>query len=112
MLDSLRINQIDVLFHGSIVPETFSYVLYEAIGAGCFILTTNQSGNVADYVQENKNGLVFETFTDLMDYLITPVNLRKDLLDFHKLHPRSFTLEHNDSIANLVKIPDHSGSMK
>jgi len=112
MLDALRKHQIDVLFHWSIVPETFSYVLYEAIGAGCFVLTTNQSGNVADYVNENKNGLVFESYNDLVNYLTTPDNLRKDLLDFRKKYPRSFTLEHNDTIANMVKIPSDSKSVK
>jgi len=112
MLDALRKKQIDVLFHWSIVPETFSYVLYEAIGAGCFVLTTSQSGNVADYITENKNGLVFETFNDLVEYLSTPDNLRKDLLDFRKKYPRSFTLEHNDTIANLVKMPNYAKSEK
>ncbi len=109
MLDSLCKNQIDVLFHWSIWPETFSFVLYEAIGAGCFVLTTKESGNIADYVNDNKNGVVFESLDDLLNYLSTPNKLKQDLVEFRKAYPRTFSLEHNGKIADIVKKQSHTG---
>jgi len=93
MVDALSKHKIDVLFHCPIWPETFSYVLYEAELAGCFVLTIKQSGNVADYVKENKNGIVFETIDELIDYLRTPVNLKNDLETFYNSKTRSKSIQ-------------------
>ncbi len=103
MLDALCNNQIDILFHWPIWPETFSFVLYEAIAAGCFILTSNKSGNVADYVQRFGNGIVFETLDELADYLADPQAVRKDLLDFRARFPREIVYELNESVANMIE---------
>jgi glycosyltransferase involved in cell wall biosynthesis len=112
MMDELNMHRIDVLFHCPIWPETFSYVLYEAIGSGCFVITTRQSGNIADFVQKNKNGIVFESFPELLQYLNDPINLRKDLKNFHENNPKVFELEVNDNIINYVKNHTQYGSTK
>ena len=103
MVEELRKNRIDVLFHWPIWPETFSYVLYEAVAAGCFILTRQQSGNVADYVNEHKNGVVFKDFKALQSYLSDPATIREDILEFRKRNPTTFSLESSSTIADLIK---------
>jgi len=102
MTDALRNHEIDVLFHFTLNPETFSFVLYEAIAAGCFILTFVNSGNVADFVRENQNGIVFESKDDLFAYLADPDNLRRDLANFHERHPRLKIVEKNEAIPCLI----------
>ena len=91
------------MFLWPIYRETFSFVLYEAIAAGCFVITSNQSGNVADYVKEQGNGMVFERFEAMLAYLSDPATLRNDLLDFRRRYPNAFTFETNNSIADLIK---------
>jgi glycosyltransferase involved in cell wall biosynthesis len=103
MIDALQRNWIDVLFLWPIYRETFSFVFYEAIAAGCFVITSNQSGDVADYVKEHGNGMVFERFEAVQAYLSDPATLRKDLLDFRRRYPNAFTLETHNSIADLIK---------
>jgi glycosyltransferase involved in cell wall biosynthesis len=103
MIDAFQRNRIDVLFLWPIYRETFSFVLYEAIAAGCFVITSNQSGSVADYVKEQGNGMVFERFEAMLAYLSDPATLRNDLLDFRRRYPNAFTFETNNSIADLIK---------
>jgi hypothetical protein len=51
-------------------PETFSFVLFEALAAGCQILCLADSGNVARVVKERKVGKVFDTIEGLKQYLL------------------------------------------
>lgn len=68
MVDSLRWNQIDVALLWSTVPETFSFALYEALAAGCFILTNPNSGSIQDYIRKNpERGMVFENEDALLE---------------------------------------------
>lgn len=103
MLEALRRNEIDVVFHWAIWPETFSYVLYEAIGAGCFILTSHLSGNVADFVAKNKNGIIFLSFSNLVEHLSDPDLLRRELMEFRLRQPKAFSLQQNDVVTDSIK---------
>lgn len=58
MINKLRDNKIDVVVLFSCVPETYSYTYYESISANCFVITSNQSGNIAVEVKKNQNGIV------------------------------------------------------
>lgn len=60
------------LFLGSVVPETFSFTLHEALQSGTPILTTEESGNIAYVVNKLQCGKVFRTFDDLANYLRSP----------------------------------------
>jgi hypothetical protein len=72
MIEALEANEIDLVLVLSPWPETFSYVTFEAMAAGCDVVTLANSGNVADAVLTNGRGLVaadeaalfnlFETF--------------------------------------------------
>lgn len=79
MTEALRENEIDICFVGSVVPETFSYTYYEASEAGCFILTYLASGNINRQVQHNKNGIVFDNTTKMIEWLQDKEDVQKKL---------------------------------
>lgn len=65
----LERSRIDAVLILSPWPETFSFVLYEAVATGCNILCLADSGNVARYVEKNNCGLVFANACDLKSFL-------------------------------------------
>jgi hypothetical protein len=67
MLEQLKRETIDVAILWSMVPETFSFTLHEALAAGCFIITNKKSGNIQDFLRINPQyGLVLENENDLL----------------------------------------------
>lgn len=80
MVESLRWNKIDVALLWSKVAETFSFTLYEALAAGCYIVTNPDSGNIQDYLRRNpERGIILKDENELIDYfakdkLVTAVN--------------------------------------
>ncbi|HEY9075458.1 MAG TPA: hypothetical protein VIO61_02865 [Anaerolineaceae bacterium] len=70
MRQALVEHNIDVALLWSIFPETFSYTLYEALAAGCFVLTSQDSGNIQDFIKKNQDrGLVLRDENALLDLL-------------------------------------------
>ena len=68
MIDTLRQENIDVALLWSLVPETFSFTLHEALAAGCFIVTNKKSGNIQDFLRRNPEyGLVLDGESDLLE---------------------------------------------
>ena len=70
-VDLLKKHQIDIVAMLAAWPETFSYVVHEAIAAGCQVICLKNSGNVARIVQSTGRGLVFDTEEALTDFLKT-----------------------------------------
>ncbi|MCU0485450.1 MAG: glycosyltransferase [Anaerolineales bacterium] len=67
MIDALRQENIDVALLWSVVPETFSFTLHEALAAGCFIVTNKKSGNIQDFLRRNPEyGMVLDSESDLL----------------------------------------------
>jgi hypothetical protein len=85
--DALQEEQIDIVFYCPIWPETFSLIAYEAHGVGCWTLTTQDSGNVAVYVESQGSGKVFVNADSLIDYLIDAEQVREDLSKFRSSTP-------------------------
>ena len=69
MIDSLKKYEIDIVYLGSVCPETFCYAYYEAYEAGCFVMTKETSGNTCDQVKKHGNGLVFKSVDDMVKWL-------------------------------------------
>ena len=68
MVQELSNYNIDVAILWSSCPETFSFTMYEALAAGCFILTNPLSGNIQDYIKKNPmQGLVLDNEQRLFD---------------------------------------------
>jgi len=72
MIELLKEHEIDIVVIPSICPETFSYVTYESLAAGCDVLTLAGSGNVAALVNETGRGRVFSNEEDLIQFFISP----------------------------------------
>lgn len=60
MLDKLKAAEIDVVLLWSIWPETFSFVVHEALAAGCAVITSKHSGNIASLLKNSRNGEVLD----------------------------------------------------
>jgi hypothetical protein len=58
MIKTIRNNNIDIVFLWSIWPETYSYTYFESYAAGAFVITNSCSGNIADQVIKNQNGII------------------------------------------------------
>lgn len=72
MSDALRENNIDVAFLFSIWPETYSYTYFESWSAACAVITQKDSGNIADMVKKNENGIVYMNIKEFMEDAINP----------------------------------------
>jgi hypothetical protein len=71
MIQALQKNRIDIAFLWSIWPETYSFTLFEAFAANCFVVTNEISGNIAVQVRASGRGAIchdeFEVFEMLKD---------------------------------------------
>lgn len=80
MIHALRKYDIHAVVLFSIWPETYSYTYYESFASNCFVITTNNSGNIAKLVQANKNGVILENSTkSLYEFLRDENKLRKKI---------------------------------
>jgi len=69
MCDALKACDIDAVLLWSIWPETFSFVAYEAIAAGAFIVTNTVAGNICRLAADEDFGAIFSTEVDLIQSL-------------------------------------------
>ncbi len=79
MTDQLRSKNIDIVFLWSTWAETYCYTYYEALAAGCFVITNQYSGNIAAAVRQNKNGVICDNISEAVEY-ITNYPLVKELV--------------------------------
>ena len=68
MVELLRDHEIDIVAILSPWPETFSYVTFEALAAGCDIVALADSGNVAATVRQTARGRVFDSEDELVEF--------------------------------------------
>jgi glycosyltransferase involved in cell wall biosynthesis len=103
MTKALRDNRIDCAVLWSMVPETYSFTLYEAYSANCFILTNPLSGNIAYVVRDKGNGIVAESSNDLSELLLDEEGLRKRINQFRDNKEYGpYLLEENDAIVDIL----------
>lgn len=96
MQKELEKNHIDIVFLWSIMPETFSYTLYESIAAGCFILTHQNSGNIEKTVRIRENGMVLSGEDELYKVLLDEdEKLLQSVKKFQQQEVRYFELVPN-----------------
>lgn len=82
MVKAMEENNIDLVFLWPNWPETYSYVYYELSVAGAFILTNPGSGNIADAVAENKNGMVFDCFDSCVNWLNDNISVIQEINNY------------------------------
>ena len=83
MVDALEENKIDIVILWSLCPETYCFTYYEALNAGVFVITNKDSGNIADQVKKNENGLVVE-YKELLNLFEKEEKLKELVLSFKK----------------------------
>lgn len=76
MVSKMKEYNIDIALLWSICLETYSYTYYESYEAGVFVITSSLSGNIADQVRKNKNGIVLENQDQLYELMQNKDRLR------------------------------------
>ena len=102
MTEALRKYKIDCVVLWSQCAETYSYVYYECCSANTFIITHENSGNVADMVKRNKNGVILKSQEQLYELLADKEKIIRMINDMRQL--RIFgpqRMEDNDAIVDL-----------
>ena len=105
MIDALRENKIQIVLLWSVWPETYSYTYYEAMAADSFVITNKKSGNIADAVMTNKNGCVFETEDEALEFI---GNYKKTKIALNNYGKKGvLNLDPNNEIVCLVSDTGH-----
>ncbi|GAP74589.1 glycosyl transferase family 2 [Pseudoalteromonas sp. SW0106-04] len=82
MIEAIRAQDIDYVFIPALWPETFNITCYEAIAAGCKVITYPSSGNVSNYIISNDLGVEVENVDELLsmikDAKLLPINQKID----------------------------------
>ena len=81
MAEGLKKNDIDIACVMSVWPETYGYTLFEALEAGCYIVTTNKSGNVCRTVKELGCGSVFEDYEEMLKWFNDKDRMVEDIIN-------------------------------
>jgi glycosyltransferase involved in cell wall biosynthesis len=103
MICKLREYKIDVAVLNSIWGETYSYTYFESLAANAFIVTNKNSGNIANCVKAQRNGLVMENPNDLADLLDEEYFLRSAVAEFKVKSEAPLDLKPNNEITKICK---------
>lgn len=104
MIDALTENHIDVVALLSNWPETYSYTLYEAVSANCYVLTNSDSGNIEHEVISNMWGTVYNSDKELVELVLDYDKMRQFVLDYRKNNTNYFDIVPNsEELLEIVK---------
>lgn len=79
MADALRRERVDFLCLWSVCPETYSYLYFEAVQAGAWVLAPEGSGNIADAIRKSGWGTAFPDEGSLLAFLRDETRARATL---------------------------------
>jgi hypothetical protein len=71
MSQALAAAEVDAVLVWPLCRETFSFVAYEAVAAGCAVITGPDSGNVAAFVADGDHGIVLGDEAALAEAFVT-----------------------------------------
>lgn len=100
MVGQLKDCCVDVACILSLVPETYSYTFYEALEAGCFIVTTDKSGNVNRSVKKMNCGRVFCSYEEMSEWFSSPLSVLNTIT---KKRIRIQNVTDNDHFVELLR---------
>lgn len=86
MVKALLEHEVDLALLWSIWPETYSFTVFEAFGAGVFVLTHQDSGNIAAQVRATGRGLVLNDQAGLLRLLQDHSRVTEIVEDHHARH--------------------------
>jgi glycosyltransferase involved in cell wall biosynthesis len=80
-VEKLIENNIDIVVLWSIIPESYSYTLFEAIAASSYILTNTLSGNICHTIRGLGEGYgrIFINENEMLDYLKDVDKVKSDI---------------------------------
>ena len=84
MIEAIKSDDVHVAVLWSTCPETYSYTVFEALVAGCYIITNRNSGNISAVVEKYQCGKVFDSEADAIQYLENVKLVREDIEEYHK----------------------------
>ena len=102
MVEAIKREALDIVFMWTQCPETYSYVYYEMSINGVYVLTNKKSGNIQQEIYKNRNGMVFDSYLDCLNYLEDVDVVKHDINKYRaedNFHP--LTMRFNDEIDML-----------
>lgn len=102
MVEAIKREALDIVFMWTQCPETYSYVYYEMSINGVYVLTNRKSGNIQQEIYKNRNGMVFDSYLDCLNYLEDVDVVKHDINKYRaedNFHP--LTMRFNDEIDML-----------
>jgi hypothetical protein len=76
MISALKHEQIDIAVLCSLCPETFSFTCFESLEAGCFLITTKFSGNIAAQIKKDpRYGIILDS-ADMLSQTLASESLQ------------------------------------
>lgn len=102
MSEQIREYGIDFAFIWSTWHETYCYTAYEAFAAGCYLLTNNYSGNIADMVESTGCGKVCATLEECVVFLKDSDDARMKLADYRNAKKVPAIITPNTSLEELM----------
>lgn len=108
-INELRNNKIDVVFLTSIWAETYSYTMYESIASNAYIITLNNSGNIAYTVRMENLGRVFESAESIKEFFSKEKDFRSELNNWKQNAKPGFErYDDNDDILHFFPTSSHA----
>jgi hypothetical protein len=98
MIHALNKNRIDIAFLWSIWPETYSFTLFEAFAANCFVVTNEKSGNIAAQVRVSGRGAIYRDESEFVE-MLRDVDGVKEMLRDHVSRNSPMGLNFNPQLA-------------
>ena len=96
-VNALEKNGIDIVILWSIVPESYSYTLFESVAAGIPVITNTMSGNIYETVRLNGEsiGVICNDDKKLFEFL-SNIDEVKKVIDYpRKKYTLSFNSDEN-----------------
>lgn len=108
MTGALRREGVDFLCLWSIWPETYSYVYYEAVQAGVWVLAPEVSGNIAAAIRKGGWGTLFRNEGELQQFLGNEMRARA-VLEQAKNVARPAEMAVNPKVVDELPTPQPLG---
>ncbi|WP_152209766.1 hypothetical protein [Bifidobacterium cebidarum] len=96
MVPQLKKHNIDIAFLWSTWDETYCYTFFEALEAGCYVLTNSHSGNIAASVKKYNCGLVFSSLSECKRYLSDYSTTKMDVIKYKDKFTNVNIYQNND----------------
>lgn len=118
MVKSVSANNIECAFIWPQCPETYSYVYYELLMSGVYIVTNSISGNIAEEIRTVGNGKIFDSIDSCIQWMKNPELVLDELNRYRasaKLQPSEYHI--NSDIQQCVSaypvdLDNHIGGRK